>query len=86
MVHEWDELSLSAPWRLHRFSVDEYRRLIDAGILATPRDCQLLDGVVMRLRPGRSRNDGVPNEVRPFTCSARRAIRRERKEHEETQG
>lgn len=50
MVHEWDKHSLSEPYPLHRFSVEEYRRLEEVGILSSSSKLQLLDGVVLQAR------------------------------------
>jgi hypothetical protein len=50
MVHEWETLPHSEPFPLHRFSIDEYRRLGDVGILRGASH-QLVDGVVVSTRP-----------------------------------
>jgi hypothetical protein len=50
MVHEWDTLSLSEPYPLHRFSIEEYRRLMDVGVLPESSGHQLVDGVVLTVR------------------------------------
>jgi hypothetical protein len=50
MVHEWDALPLSEPYPLHRFSVEEYGRLVKTGVLAESSGHQLVDGVVLTLR------------------------------------
>ncbi len=47
MVHDWETLPLTAPYPLHRFSVEEYHRLGEIGILAAPGRYELLDGVVL---------------------------------------
>lgn len=44
MVHDWENFPLTEPWPLHRFSLAEYHRLIEAGI--APRSSELIDGVV----------------------------------------
>jgi hypothetical protein len=50
MVHEWDTLSLSEPYPLHRFSIEEYTRLVEVGVLPGSSGHQLLDGVVLTVR------------------------------------
>ena len=49
MVHEWDALPLSEPYPLHRFSTEEYSRLVDVGVLSESAH-QLVDGVVLTMR------------------------------------
>lgn len=46
MVHDWERLPLTAPYALHRFSVEEYRRLTEIGLLPPGKSCELLDGVL----------------------------------------
>jgi hypothetical protein len=55
MVHEWEQLSFSAGYRLHRFSVKEYRRMTELG-LVNAELTELLDGVVLdtAARPDRT--------------------------------
>ncbi len=50
MVHEWDVLPLSEPYPLHRFSTEEYGRLVEVGVLGESSGHQLVDGVVLTLR------------------------------------
>jgi hypothetical protein len=50
MVHEWDALPLSEPYPLHRFSIEEYGRLVEVGVLGESSSHQLVDGVVLTLR------------------------------------
>jgi hypothetical protein len=50
MVHEWDTLSLSEPYPLHRFSTEEYVRLVEVGVLPGSSAHQLVDGVVLTMR------------------------------------
>ena len=33
MIHEWERFPLTAPYRLHRFSIEEYRRLMSQAVL-----------------------------------------------------
>lgn len=53
MVHDWPTHPLTAPWRLHRFSVPEYQRLMDVGILKATERSELIDGVVCEVAPRR---------------------------------
>ena len=55
MVHDWETLPLTRPYRLHRFSVDEYRSLVEAGVLPSQNRYELLDGVVLEADPRRGR-------------------------------
>jgi Uma2 family endonuclease len=48
MVHDWERCPLTAPLPLHRFSVGEYHRLLEVGILDRPWETELIDGVVFR--------------------------------------
>jgi hypothetical protein len=46
MVHDWENFPLTEPLPLHRFSVAEYHRLIEAGIVPRSPETELIDGVV----------------------------------------
>jgi hypothetical protein len=49
MVHDWEQFPLTAPYRLHRFSIGEFDRMAEIGILSDARRHELLDGVVLDL-------------------------------------
>lgn len=46
MVHDWERLPLTAPFPLHRFSIEEFGRMLKIGVLASAERYELLDGVV----------------------------------------
>jgi hypothetical protein len=46
MVHDWERLPFTAPLPLHRFSIAEYHRLIEVGIVDRSSGTELIDGVV----------------------------------------
>jgi hypothetical protein len=50
MVHDWEHLPLTAPWLLHRFSIEDYGRMLATGILRDGARHELLDGVVFDRR------------------------------------
>src|SRR5262245_35171837 len=47
MVHDWEHLPLTEPWPIHRFSLSEFDRMFETGILANAASLELLDGVVL---------------------------------------
>ena len=46
MVHDWENSPLTEPLPLHRFSIAEYHRLIEAGIVPRSPETELIDGIV----------------------------------------
>jgi Uma2 family endonuclease len=46
MVHDWERWPPTAPLPLHRFSVAEYHRLLEVGIIDRSSETELIDGVV----------------------------------------
>ena len=52
MVHDWEQHPLTAPYRLHRFSLADFDRMLDIGILPSAERLELLDGVVLDAAAG----------------------------------
>jgi Uma2 family endonuclease len=76
MVHDWETLPATAPYRLHRFSIEEYHRLADVGILSTPNRYELLDGVVLEVaRPLQYRQRRIHRIARVLRGSGLGAVR-----------
>lgn len=76
MVHDWAANPLTAPYRLHRFSVEEYHRLAEAGILPAPSRYELLDGVVLEAgRPPADRHRRIHRIADLVRGSGRGAVR-----------
>jgi hypothetical protein len=70
MVHDWKQLPSTAPCALHRFSVEEYRRLMDTAILPPGRRFELLDGVVFEAdrRRHQTRAESLARLLRASHC------------------
>jgi hypothetical protein len=67
MVHDWEQLPVTAPYRLHRFTIGEFDRMVDVGVLADATRHELLDGVVLDV--------DVDNHERTATVAADVAAR-----------
>jgi len=63
MVHDWERCPLTAPLPLHRFSVGEYHRLREVGILDRPSETELIDGVVFHAPAGGPRTRDVLGRI-----------------------
>jgi Uma2 family endonuclease len=72
MVHDWAVFPLTAPLPLHRFSIAEYRRLIEVGIVPS-KQTELIDGVVFEMALRSDRVRGIAAHLQSLLPAPRSA-------------